>query len=100
MLILLYIVLSAYDDSFFALLPLFVYPDIAGGALFLLSQLNRLVAKEIFQRIMFQDELKMPTITRLLWSDGTLPNAVKSIIRKKIKIDFCIELMNPENEKK
>ena len=73
---------------------------ISVALIFLMIQLNRFVAKEIFQRVFFKDEVRMPTTNYLLHSDSFLPKAIKNKIRQKIHKEFNIQLAdeNSENE--
>lgn len=77
------------------------------AVIFFMVQINRFVAKEIFQRFYFADELNMPTTIMLLLSDSELPLPIKENIRKQIEIKFGIKLkdaysenQNPEAAKK
>lgn len=66
---------------------------------FLMVQINRVVAKEIFQRFYFADELNMPTTIMLLWSDRELTISMKEKIRKLIENKFGIKLNDEYSEK-
>ena len=77
------------------------------AVIFFMVQINRFVAKEIFQRFYFADELNMPTTIMLLLSDSELPLPIKENIRKQIEFKFGIKLkdaysenQNPEAAKK
>ncbi len=72
---------------------------ISGALVFLMVQINRLLAKEIFQRIYFQDELKMPTVNQLMGHDLTLEESIKSTIRGRIQQYYSIVLLEYENER-
>src|SRR6266498_2099050 len=61
-------------------LPFLTHLGLSAALVFLLVQVNRLIAKEIFQRLYFQDELRMPTTNHLLWINTTLDNQTKQII--------------------
>lgn len=71
----------------------------SAAIVFLLIQINRLLAKEIFQRCYFKDEQEMPTTNYLLWKDKFFTIEAKKLIRDKIKISFEIELYSAEQEK-
>jgi len=103
MLVLFYAILSTYHNALneiFLILPWLTYLGITGASIYLLTQINRFVSKEIFQKLLFQDELKMPTTTQLLWSDKTLAKIFKERIREKIRNDFQIDLMSLDDERK
>ena len=61
-------------------------------------QVNRLLAKEIFQRLYFKEELFMPTTTHLLWNNYYYDDAIKNKIRDKVQAKFEINLLNPQEE--
>src|SRR6266496_5282956 len=52
--------------------------------LYYLSQAGRFFAKNIFQRVYFQEELKMPTTSFLLFGDSTYSSEYKNKIREKV----------------
>jgi hypothetical protein len=56
------------------------------------------VAKEIFQRFYFQDEMRMPTTNHLLWSDTFFDISVKEKIRLKIENKFNMVLLSVDEE--
>lgn len=66
---------------------------------FLLMLIVRYISKE-YERILFKDEKNFPTTDFLLWKDKTLSERYKKSIRKKIKVDFDIDLfdINTESE--
>lgn len=66
---------------------------------FLLVQINRLISKEVFQRIIFNDELKMPTTNYLLFTNSFFTSETALKIRNKIHDDFNIELYNADMER-
>lgn len=78
----------------FDVLPLLTNIGISTALIFLMVQLNRLIAKEIFQRFYFQDELKMPTTNHLLWKDTFFDQTIKEKIRTKITSKFEIQIQN------
>lgn len=69
------------------------------GIVFLLVQTNRFLAKEIFQRIYFKDEMEMPSTNYLMHSNNFYNVETKRAIKDKIKNDFGIDIydMNREN---
>ena len=75
------------------------YFTVSAALLFLMVQINRLIAKEVFQRFYFQDEINMPTTNHLLWKDRFLNEQVKNKIRSKINEKFNLQLMSPSEEK-
>ena len=82
----------------FEVLPLLTSIGISTALLFLMVQLNRLIAKEVFQRFYFQDELKMPTTNHLLWKDTFFEQTIKEKIRAKINSKFEIQLQSLSEE--
>jgi len=68
--------------------------------LYFLSEFGRLIGKNVFERIYFKDESKMPTTNFMMFSDKTYSNDYKMIIREKIKSDFDVILLKKEEEKK
>lgn len=82
----------------FDILPLLANIGISTALVFLMIQLSRLISKEIFQRIYFQDELKMPTTNHLLWKDTFFDHTIKEKIRTKIISKFEIQIQNLNEE--
>lgn len=66
--------------------------------IFLLTQINRFVAKEVFQSLFFKDELYMPTTNYLLHSNNYLAMDTKKRIRQKINLIFKINLPSKKVE--
>lgn len=60
--------------------------------LFLAAQINRLIGKEIFERIIFKEGYYKPEISYLLWTDPFLAPPVKKEIRHKLLTCFNIPL--------
>jgi|GEM_PF-324615 len=89
-----------YDSlkSIFDILPILTNLGLSAALIFLSIQINRLLAKEIFQKLYFKEEIKMPTTNHLLWSDTFLESTIKGKIRYKVKDKFGIELMTPVEE--
>lgn len=73
---------------------------ISVAIIYFMTQINRFVAKEIFQKLFFKDEIKMPTTNFLLQSNTFFVEATKKRIRKKIKANFGIELLSLSQENK
>ena len=80
------------------ILPLIAHLGLSGAIIFLCIQINRIVAKEIFQRFHFKEELFMPTTNHLLVSSTYYPITVKDKIRNKIKTEFKIILADAQAE--
>lgn len=89
-----------YDKltSVFSILPILTNFGLSTALVFLMVQLNRFLAKEIFQRFYFQNELKMPTTNHLLWSDTHLEHTIKEKIHSKILSKFEIKIQNENDE--
>lgn len=68
--------------------------------LYFLSEFGRLIGKNVFERIYFKDESKMPTTNFMMFSDKTYSNDYKMKIREKIRSDFDVILLKKEEEKK
>lgn len=84
--------------NIYDVLPLITHLGLSAAIIFLLVQINRLVAKEIFQRWYFRDELYMPTTNHLLMNNTYYPIAIKNKIRDKIAAKFQIELLQAVEE--
>lgn len=80
-------------------LPLLSNVSFSAAIVFLLIQINRFLAKEIFQSFYFKDEQEMPTTNYLLWKDNFFTPQAKKLIRDKIKESFSIELCDEALEK-
>lgn len=72
---------------------------ISTAIIFLLAQINRIISKEIFQKWFFQDELKMPTVDYLLFSNTFFEPGLKKTLREKITSKYNLQLKNEEEEK-
>jgi hypothetical protein len=83
----------------FEMLPMVTSATFSAAILFLLTQLNRLCAKELFQRWIFEDELSMPSTNHLLYSDRLIECSIKERTRAKIHEHFGIELLSRDEEK-
>ena len=84
--------------NIYDVLPLITHLGLSAAVIFLLVQINRLVAKEVFQRWYFRDELFMPTTDHLLMSNTHYPIDIKNKIRDKIAAKFQINLLNELGE--
>jgi hypothetical protein len=95
------LVTSLYYETLkeiFNVLPLLTNLGLSAALLFLMVQINRLIGKEVFQRLYFQDEIHMPTTNHLLWNDTFFDNSIKEKIRLKINEKFGLVLMTQEEE--
>ena len=84
-------------DNIYAGLPTITDVIFSGAIIFLLVQINRFLSKELFQRLYFKDEIKMPTTNLLLKSNNELEPSIKQKLEDKIKNKFEISLL-PLNE--
>lgn len=66
--------------------------------IYFMTQINRFISKELFQRLFFKDEINMPTTNFLLHSGIYFAESTKSRLRKKIQKKFGIELLNKNQE--
>jgi hypothetical protein len=66
--------------------------------LYVISQINRFIAKEIFEKRYYKNELDFPTTNMLLFNDDSLSSTYKTKIRSKIKKDYGITLPSIEME--
>lgn len=89
-----------YDklEKIFPVLPNITDFTLSAAIIFLLVQLNRLVSKEIFQKLFFKDEINMPTTNLLLKSNTELDLSIKKKIEDKIKSKFEIDLFSINDE--
>ena len=85
-------------SNVFTTLPTITTATFSAAIVFLLIQLNRLCAKEIFQSKFFQDELRMPTTNHLVWKDDYYDKEIKRKIRLKIRDKYNITLLSDEDE--
>jgi hypothetical protein len=72
---------------------------ISAALVFLMIQINRIISKEVFQRMYFQDELKMPTVNQLMIDDTTLDQTIKTEVRSRIEQYYGIKLLEHSLEK-
>lgn len=80
-------------ENIYAGLPIITDIIFSSAIIFLLVQINRLLSKEIFQRLYFKDEINMPTTNLLLKSNSELEKSIKQKIEDKIKNKFDIHLL-------
>ncbi|MDN4029362.1 MULTISPECIES: hypothetical protein [Chryseobacterium] len=81
-------------ENIYSALPTVTDVILSSAIVFLLVQINRFLSKEIFQRLYFKDEIKMPTTNLLLKSNNELETSIKQKIEEKIKDKFAISLLN------
>lgn len=84
-----YFLSTYYYESFekiLSVLPILSSLGLSTAFLFLSVQINRIISKEIFQRIYFKEEIKMPTTNHLLWNDAFFDMSIKVKIREKYKV--------------
>jgi len=74
------------------LLPLLAGISINVAVMFLLVLLNRFVSKKVFQNIIYQDELYMPTTNYLMPDDNSLDKVTRNRYYDIILRDFNIDL--------
>lgn len=66
--------------------------------LYLLTQINRILGKFIFERKMFRNELEMPTTNFLLFTNTEFSKEYKLQIRAKVAKDFKVEMPSESDE--
>ena len=66
---------------------------------FFLMWMQRAIGKHVFERYVFKSGVDFPTTTMLLFQDKFLSGDAKKKIRKKIKADFDITLLNEQQER-
>src|SRR4051812_47427943 len=92
---------SPYVNKYFSqvpLLPTVGNITLPAALIFLLVQVNRFLSKEIFQKLFFQDELKMPTTNYLMHNNIFFTQETTSQLRSKIAADFSIQLFDAQRE--
>jgi hypothetical protein len=90
-----------YSDALrnvFDILPVITHLGLSAALIFFCVQVNRLLAKEIFQRIYFKEELNMPTTNHLLWKSTYYDQLVKKKIHDKVNEKFGIQLLSTNEE--
>src|SRR5882672_4741799 len=85
--------------NIYEVLPIITHLGLSAAIIFLCVQVNRLIAKEIFQRLYFREELFMPSTTHLLWRDTYYIDDIKTKIRDKIELKFGISLLSLQEER-
>jgi len=66
--------------------------------MFYLSQIARIIGKNLFERRYFSDELKMPTTEFMLFSNNQYSDDYKQRFASKVKSDFDIETYSENQE--
>lgn len=74
------------------LLPIFTGVAINVCLMFLLVLLNRFISKAVFQKLFYQDDLKMPTTDYLMPDHPLLDNSSRKRYYQYIKIDFNVDM--------
>jgi hypothetical protein len=85
-------------SNVYAILPVITHLGLSAAIIFLCIQVNRLLAKEIFQKLYFKEELFMPTTNHLLWNNNYYVDSVKIKIRDKVHSKFGMSLLNSQEE--
>jgi len=78
--------------------PIILHLTVAGSLIYGLTQLNRFIGKEVFQKLYFKEEVHMPTTDFLLFKNSVLSRDMKTKLRNKIKNDFQIGLLTEQQE--
>ena len=85
-------------NNVFDVLPIITHLGLSASVIFLCVQINRLLAKEIFQRLYFREETHMPTTNYLLCKSDYHDDLIKTKIRDKIQSQFGITLLTQNEE--
>lgn len=85
-------------ENIYSILPTLTNLMLSSAIVFLLVQINRFLSKEIFQRLYFTNETKMPTTNFLLKSNQEFESSIKIKIEEKIKAKFDITLLSAIEE--
>ncbi len=80
-------------------LKIFSALTISGISIVFLAELSRMIGKQFFQMVMFEDELRMPTTELMLYSNSTYSAEYKARFRARILKDFSITLPTFEEER-
>jgi len=79
-------------------LKLFSAVTISTISIVFLSELSRAISKQLFQRMMHQEELSMPTTEFMLYADSTYSEDFKNRFRDRVLKDFKITLPTNDEE--
>ena len=85
-------------ENVIAVLPAITTIVLSSAIIFLLTQINRFISKEIYQRIYFNEEINMPTTNLLLKSNSEFEISIKQKIEDKIKTKFELRLLSETEE--
>ena len=102
-LVFLYTLLSLELKLIFQELPLLLKGTgftFSMALVFLWVQLNKLCGRVIFQKLIFKDELYMPTTNYLLYKNSYFTPEIKRLIRQRIEELFALRLYNHKKERK
>ncbi len=72
--------------------------SISAISIFFLAELCRAISKSLFQNLLFEEELKMPTTQFVLYGDSTYSEDFKNRFRTSIFKDFKIKLPTAAEE--
>ncbi|MCW3091407.1 MAG: hypothetical protein JWP81_2476 [Ferruginibacter sp.] len=90
-----------YNDALkniYDILPIVAHLGLSTAVIFLCIQINRLIAKEVFQRMYFKEELFMPTTTHIMVKSVFYAETIKNKIRSKIEAAFSVTLLTAREE--
>jgi len=76
-----------------------IHVGLSAAIIYFLSQINRIVSKEVFQRMYFKDEQHMPSTDYMLHADGFFEPVIKDKIRDKISTRYSIDLLTIDAER-
>ncbi len=79
-------------------LKLFSAVTISTISIVFLAEFSRAISKQIFQKVMYQDELCMPTTEFMLYTDQTYSGDFKNRFRDRVLKDFKITLPTADEE--
>jgi len=96
----IYCDIKGLKDTFDNLLQLKIIGNVTISfvLLFLFIQINRFLGKFLFERVMFKNELEMPTTKFLLFQNKELSKEYKNKIRERINSDFDITMPTEQDE--
>lgn len=80
-------------------LKIFSALTISGISIVFLAEISRAISKQLFQMLMFEDELRMPTTDFMLYRDSTYSEDFKTRFRSRALKDFKIVLPTDSEER-
>jgi len=80
--------------AIYGVLPYVANLGSSAALLYLAMHVNRILAKEVFQKIYFRREQAMPTTDFLLWKDSFYPIEIKNLLHQRIFTKFGILLFD------